>query len=258
MANSITFHGYGPEQGYEFLRKAIAANEFAPRNVHILPDEILVSDGSKCDIGNFQELFSGDCRVAIPDPVYPVYLDSNVLAGRGGVKLSNGHYSEIVYMPCRAEDDFQPDVPSVHVDVIYLCSPNNPTGTVLERNTLERFVKYARENGSIIFFDAAYVNFIQDDSLVHSIYEIPGAKECAVVYGGEHAPYIWWKLPNGMPSFDFFDRLLNTCGVVGTPGVGFGPEGEGYFRLTAFGNSEMTREALERIAQNANSLRIKG
>lgn len=336
MAAEDTFRGYGPEQGYDFLRTAIAQGEFGVRGVEVKSDEIFISDGSKCDVANFQELFSGECTIAIPDPVYPVYLDSNVMAGRSGLLQEDGHYAGVVYMPCRAENDFQPDLPAQRTDLIYLCSPNNPTGTVLSRETLERFVDFAKRNGSIILFDAAYANFIQDDSLVHSIFEIPGARECAVefrsfsksagftgvrcaftvvphemetlrkmwlrrqttkfngvnyivqrgaeavyspdgrrqaaevisgymdnaavirngllksgytVYGGNHAPYIWWKLPAGISSFDFFDRLLERCGVVGTPGSGFGPEGEGYFRLTAFGSPEKTRQAIQRISE---------
>ena len=319
-----SFRGYGPEQGYEFLREAVARGEYAPRNVEITPDEVFISDGSKCDVANFQELFSSSCRVAVPDPVYPVYLDSNLMAGRHATLL-----------PARAENGFQPELPGERVDVIYLCSPNNPTGTVLTRETLTGFVEYALANGSLILFDAAYSAYIRDEKLVHSIYEIPGAKECAVefrsfsktagftgvrcavtvvpreleklrkmwlrrqstkfngvnyvvqraaeavyspegwaqvkrvidgymanaaairngltgygftVYGGEHAPYIWWKLPEGEKSFDFFDRLLNTCEVVGTPGSGFGACGEGYFRLTAFGDPGKTAEAIRRIA----------
>jgi len=335
MASAESFRGYGPEQGYSFLREAIAAGEYASRGVTVSPDEIFVSDGSKCDIANFQELFAGDCRVAIPDPVYPVYLDSNVMSGRGGSREEDGRFRRIFYMPCRAEREFQPELPPEGTDLIYLCSPNNPTGTVLSRETLERFVDRARRSGAIILFDAAYANYIQDDALIHSIYEIPGARECAVefrsfsksagftgvrcafavvpheletlrrmwlrrqttkfngvsyivqraaeavyspegaaqcrrviagymanaavireglqrcgctVYGGRHAPYLWWRLPAGTGSFDFFDRLLERCAVVGTPGGGFGPEGEGYFRLTAFGDPGKTAEAVRRIA----------
>jgi len=341
MANEATFRGYGPEQGYEFLRNAIAQGEYTSRNLDIQPDEIFVSDGSKCDIANFQELFSMQCRVAIPDPVYPVYLDSNVMAGRNGILQGDGRYSDIFYMPCNAENGFQPELPPPETDLIYLCSPNNPTGTVLARETLERFVHYAKSIHAVILFDAAYANFIQDNRLIHSIYEIPGAKECAVefrsfsksagftgvrcaftviphemellrkmwlrrqttkfngvsyitqrgaeaayspdgkcqtanvintymknasvirkgltdcgftVYGGIHAPYIWWKLPAGISSVQFFDRLLEKCGVVGTPGSGFGPEGEGYFRLTAFGDSGKTQSAICKIAENRSVL----
>ena len=324
MGERSTFRGYGPEQGYEFLREAVARGEYAPRSVEISPDEVFISDGSKCDVANFQELFSASVRVAVPDPVYPVYLDSNLMAGR-----------KVEFLPALAENGFQVELPKSPVDVIYLCSPNNPTGTVLTRETLEKFVNYALKNGSVILFDAAYSAYIRDEKLVHSIYEIPGARECAVefrsfsktagftgvrcavtvvpkeletlrkmwlrrqstkfngvsyvvqraaeavysesgwaqvkavidgymanaaairaglaqcgytVYGGEHAPYIWWKLPGEEKSFDFFDRLLKSCEVVGTPGSGFGACGEGYFRLTAFGEAAATRRALERIA----------
>ncbi|MGN0834869.1 MAG: LL-diaminopimelate aminotransferase [Candidatus Spyradosoma sp.] len=335
MAKKASFRGYGPEQGYAFLREAVVRGEYAARNVDVGPDEVFISDGSKCDVANFQELFSSDCRVAIPDPVYPVYLDSNVMAGRSGSVAPDGHFDGVVYLAADADNDFQPSVPDVPVEIIYLCSPNNPTGTVLKRETLEKFVDYALAHGSVILFDAAYSAYIRDEGLPHSIYEIPGAKKCAVefrsfsktagftgvrcactvvprdmpalhamwlrrqttkfngvnyivqrgaeavyseagnrqirevvagymanaakiraklaecghtVYGGEHAPYIWWKLAGGEKSFDFFDRLLATCEVVGTPGSGFGPRGEGYFRLTAFGDPEETELALLRIA----------
>ncbi|MGF0068911.1 LL-diaminopimelate aminotransferase [Candidatus Spyradosoma sp. SGI.093] len=335
MAKKASFRGYGPEQGYAFLREAVVRGEYASRNVDVSPDEVFISDGSKCDVANFQELFSSDCRVAIPDPVYPVYLDSNVMAGRSGNVAPDGHFDGVVYLAADADNDFQPSVPDVPAEIIYLCSPNNPTGTVLTRATLEKFVEYALAHGSVILFDAAYSAYIRDEGLPHSIYEIPGAKKCAVefrsfsktagftgvrcactvvphempelhamwlrrqttkfngvnyivqrgaeavyseagnrqirevvagymanaakiraklaecghtVYGGEHAPYIWWKLAGGEKSFDFFDRLLETCEVVGTPGSGFGPRGEGYFRLTAFGDPEETELALLRIA----------
>ena len=335
MAKKASFRGYGPEQGYAFLREAVVRGEYASRNVDVSPDEVFISDGSKCDVANFQELFSSDCRVAIPDPVYPVYLDSNVMAGRSGNVAPDGHFDGVVYLAADADNDFQPSVPDVPAEIIYLCSPNNPTGTVLTRATLEKFVEYALAHGSVILFDAAYSAYIRDEGLPHSIYEIPGAKKCAVefrsfsktagftgvrcactvvphempelhamwlrrqttkfngvnyivqrgaeavyseagnrqirevvagymanaakiraklaecghtVYGGEHAPYIWWKLAGGEKSFDFFDRLLETCEVVVTPGSGFGPRGEGYFRLTAFGDPEETELALLRIA----------
>ncbi len=335
MAKKASFRGYGPEQGYTFLREAVVRGEYASRNVDVSPDEVFISDGSKCDVANFQELFSSDCRVAIPDPVYPVYLDSNVMAGRSGNVAPDGHFDGVVYLAADADNDFQPSVPDVPAEIIYLCSPNNPTGTVLTRATLEKFVEYALAHGSVILFDAAYSAYIRDEGLPHSIYEIPGAKKCAVefrsfsktagftgvrcactvvphempelhamwlrrqttkfngvnyivqrgaeavyseagnrqirevvagymanaakiraklaecghtVYGGEHAPYIWWKLAGSEKSFDFFDRLLETCEVVGTPGSGFGPRGEGYFRLTAFGDPEETELALLRIA----------
>ena len=336
MAERKTFRGYGPEPGYEFLRRAIAEGEYAARGIDISADEIFVSDGSKCDVANIQELFSPDCRIAIPDPVYPVYLDSNVMAGRGGTPDADGRYSKVAYMRCGAENGFQPDPPPPGTALIYLCSPNNPTGTVLTRATLAKLVGFALETGAVILFDAAYADYIQDDSLVHTIYEIPGAEKCAVefhsfsksagftgvrcaftvipremetlrrmwlrrqstkfngvsyivqraaeavytpagreqtravidgymrnaeviraglrqagytVYGGEHAPYIWWRLPDGVKSQAFFDFLLEKCAVVGTPGSGFGPEGEGFFRLTAFGDPAKTREAVARIAR---------
>ena len=336
MAQKTTFRGYGPEQGYGFLREAVVRGEYAPRKVDISPDEIFISDGSKCDVANFQELFSSDCRIAIPDPVYPVYLDSNVMAGRGGAPGADGRYTKVAYMECNAENGFQPDLPPPGTSLIYLCSPNNPTGTVLSRETLEKLVGFALDTGAVILFDAAYADYICDDALVHTIYEIPGAKRCAVefhsfsksagftgvrcaftvipremetlrkmwlrrqstkfngvnyivqraaeavyseagraqtravidgymrnaevlrnglrkcgytVYGGEHAPYLWWRLPAGIRSFDFFDTLLETCAVVGTPGSGFGPGGEGYFRLTAFGDPAKSAEAIRRIAE---------
>ena len=333
MAQKATFRGYGPEQGYGFLREAVVRGEYAPRKVDISPDEIFISDGSKCDVANFQELFSSDCRIAIPDPVYPVYLDSNIMAGRK---------KNITFLPATAENDFQPELPETPVDVIYLCSPNNPTGTVLSKETLTRFVEYALKNGALILFDAAYSAYIRDAALVHSIYEIPDAKACAVefrsfsktagftgvrcavtavpkelgklrtmwlrrqttkfngvnyivqrgaeavysesgaiqtkqvidtymanagrirtalaecgftVCGGQHAPYIWWKLEGWKNSFEFFDRLLESCAVAGTPGSGFGRCGEGFFRLTAFGDPERTKTALERIRNNLKNLR---
>ena len=336
MGSRESFRGYGPEPGYGFLREAIAAGEYAARGIDISPDEIFVSDGSKCDVANIQELFSTDCRIAIPDPVYPVYLDSNVMAGRGGTPGDDGRYSKVAYMECNAENGFQPDLPPTGTALVYLCSPNNPTGTVLSRETLEKLVGFALDTGAVILFDAAYADYIRDDALVHTIYEIPGAKRCAVefhsfsksagftgvrcaftvvpremetlrrmwlrrqstkfngvnyivqraaeavyseagraqtravidgymrnaellrnglrkcgctVYGGEHAPYLWWRLPAGIRSFDFFDTLLEKCAVVGTPGSGFGPGGEGYFRLTAFGDPEKSAEAVRRIAE---------
>ena len=336
MGSRESFRGYGPEPGYEFLRKAIAAGEYAARGIDISPDEIFVSDGSKCDVANIQELFSTDCRIAIPDPVYPVYLDSNVMAGRGGARGDDGRYSKVAYMECNAENGFQPDLPPKGTSLIYLCSPNNPTGTVLSRETLEKLVGFALDTGAVVLFDAAYADYIRDDALVHTIYEIPGAERCAVefhsfsksagftgvrcaftvvpremetlrkmwlrrqstkfngvnyivqraaeavysadgraqtravidgymrnaellrsglrkcgytVYGGEHAPYLWWRLPAGIRSFDFFDTLLEKCAVVGTPGSGFGPGGEGYFRLTAFGDPKKSAEAIRRIAE---------
>ena len=182
MGSRESFRGYGPEPGYGFLREAIAAGEYAARGIDISPDEIFVSDGSKCDVANIQELFSTDCRIAIPDPVYPVYLDSNVMAGRGGTPGDDGRYSKVAYMECNAENGFQPDLPPTGTALVYLCSPNNPTGTVLSRETLEKLVGFALDTGAVILFDAAYADYIRDDALVHTIYEIPGAKRCAVEF----------------------------------------------------------------------------
>ena len=336
MGVKDSFRGYGPEQGYDFLRQAIVAGEYTSRGIEMDPDDIFVSDGSKCDVANIQELFTENVKTAIPDPVYPVYLDSNVMAGRTGTLQADGHFEGVTYLASTAENSFQPDLPKNPVQMIYLCSPNNPTGTVLSRETLQKFVDYANQNGAVILFDGAYNCYIQDESLPHSIYEIPGARTCAIefrsfsktagftgvrcaytviphelsklramwnrrqctkfngvsyvtqraaeaiyspvgwretkeviagymrtakvirdeltaagytVFGGEHAPYIWWKIPDGEKSFDFFDRLLATCEVVGTPGSGFGPCGEGYFRLTAFGDYERTKVALNRIKE---------
>ncbi|MCE2390975.1 MAG: LL-diaminopimelate aminotransferase [Proteobacteria bacterium] len=337
------FRGYGPEQGYDFLREAIAAHEFGARGVEISPDEIFVSDGSKCDSGNIQEIFAASARVAIPDPVYPVYLDTNVMAGRSGPAGEDGRYAGIVYLPCTAENGFVPEPPSEPVDLVYLCSPNNPTGTAATRGELERWVAYARESGAVLLYDAAYEAFISDPELPHSIYEIPGASEVAIefrsfskkagftgvrcgfvvvpaglrgrdadggeveiqalwdrrhstkfngasypvqagaaacygeagraqlaanidyymqnarvirdgmrdlgltVHGGVDAPYAWIRTPDGIGSWDFFDRLLNQAHVVGTPGAGFGSCGEGYLRLSAFGRREQVEQAVERI-----------
>ena len=343
MGDVDSFRGYGPEQGYEFLRKAIVEKEYAPLGVSLELDEVFVSDGSKCDVGNIQEIFSQETRVALGDPVYPVYLDSNIMAGRSGEHRSDGRFEGITYLPYTKENNFSPDLPESPVDLIYLCSPNNPTGTILTREDLTKWVEYARENNAIILFDSAYSAFIQDPDVPRSIYEIPGAKEVAIesksfsktagftglrcafmvipkelraydeagekhslnflwnrrqctkfngvpyivqraaeavyseqgqqeiaemiayyrenarviregldsygfeVYGGINAPYIWWRLPEGVDSWDFLDKMLNECQVVGTPGVGFGPCGQGYFRLTAFGDKERTREAVERM-----------
>ena len=344
MGKKETFKGYGPEQGYDFLREKIVECEYKNRGITIEEDEIFVSDGAKCDTGNIGDIFSAENRVAITDPVYPVYLDTNVMAGRSGLyKEADGKYSNIVYMPCTAENNFEPELPSEKVDIIYLCFPNNPTGTVLNKNQLKKWVEYAKENKSIILYDAAYEAFITENEIPHSIYEIEGAKEVAIefksysktagftgircgyvvvpkelkghtkqgeevsinklwnrrqctkfngvsyitqkgaeaiyseegqkqikaniqyylenakiiveglnsiglkTYGGVNAPYVWLKLPEGVKSWEFFDKLLEEVGVVGTPGVGFGPSGEGYFRLTAFGNRENTIEAIERI-----------
>jgi len=324
MGQSATFRGYGPERGYDFLRNAIVENDYRARGIDVDADEVFVSDGAKSDTGNFQELLSEDCVVAVTDPVYPVYVDSNIMAGRRIVKL-----------PCTAENGFVPAFPQEHVDVIYLCYPNNPTGTTLNKEQLKAWVDYALQHDALIFYDAAYEAFIQSKDVPHSIYEIPGAKECAVefhsfsktagftgvrcgytivpktlpvplnqlwsrrqctkfngtsyisqraaeaiytpegkqqirttisyymqnaklmretltqmgftVYGGTDAPYIWVKTPKGMTSWEFFDWMLHSAHVVCTPGAGFGPSGEGYVRLTAFGTHENTEKALRRI-----------
>lgn len=344
MGTKEGFKGYGPEQGYEFLRKAIVEKDYQKRGIHLEPDEIFVSDGAKCDCGNIVDIFAKDNKVAITDPVYPVYLDTNVMAGRSGqYREEAGMYENICYLPVTAENDFKPSLPKEKVDLIYLCFPNNPTGTVLTKEELEKWVKYAKENQSIILYDAAYEGFITEKEIPHSIYEIKGAKEVAIefksfsktagftglrcayvvvpkevkgytqegkeieinrlwnrrtctkfngvsyiiqraaeatfseegkrqieeniayymenakmikegleeagfiVYGGVNSPYIWLKVPQGMSSWEFFDDLLEKANVVGTPGSGFGPSGEGYFRLTAFGTKENTKEAIERI-----------
>lgn len=344
MSNITTFKGYGPEQGYDFLREAIVANDYNARGIDMDKDEIFVSDGSKCDTGNFQEILSIENTIAITDPVYPVYIDTNVMAGRTGeFDSSAGRYKGIHYLDCTENTGFKPNLPTEKVDVIYLCSPNNPTGVALTRDELKKWVEYARENKSIILFDAAYEAFVQDENVAHSIFEIEGAKEVAVefrsfsktagftgtrcaytvvpkalkafdsnglsyslnslwnrrhttkfngvsyviqkgaaaifssegkkevksgidyymdnaglirakftelglsVFGGENAPYIWLKCPNGLKSWEFFDILLNEANVVSTPGVGFGINGEGYIRLTAFGSKENTQKALSQI-----------
>ncbi|MCB9799222.1 MAG: LL-diaminopimelate aminotransferase [Candidatus Omnitrophica bacterium] len=345
MADPKTFRGYGPEQGYEFLRQAIADNDYGTRKVSVSADEIFVSDGSKCDCGNIQEIFSLDSKIAVVDPVYPVYVDTNVMAGRSGHIAPSGHYEGIIYMPSTAENQFKPDFPKEHADLIYLCSPNNPTGTVLTHEDLKGWVEYARKSGSIILFDAAYHDFITDSSLPHSIFEIDGAREVAIefrsfsknagftgtrcaftvvpkelkalndkgekvsvhalwnrrqstkfngvsypvqrgaeaayspqgkketqemiryylnnaqiireglasigleVYGGVDAPYVWLKTPGDLGSWDFFDLLLKEANIVGTPGAGFGPGGEGYFRLSSFAFKENVEEAITRIKQ---------
>ncbi len=343
MGREETFRGYGPEQGYEFLREAVAEHDYAARGADIRPDEIFVSDGSKPDIGNFQELFGREAVIAVTDPVYPVYVDSNVMAGRCGDWTGTG-WSDVVYLPCTAENSFVPALPDRAPDFIYLCYPNNPTGTVLTRAQLEVWVDYARKNGCVILYDAAYEAFISDPDIPHSIYEVPGAEEVAVefrsysktagftglrcgfavvprgvrgrdssgraaslremwlrrqstryngcayivqraaaavyepearrqiravisgymenaetiltsldicglhVVGGVNAPYIWARAPRGLSSWDFFDRLLHESGIVCTPGVGFGPSGEGYVRFTAFTPAKDTRRAMERLS----------
>ena len=337
QASSETFAGYGPEQGYGFLREAIAEGEYGVIGVSVDPDEIFVGDGAKSDTGNIQELFSVDASVAVADPVYPVYVDSNAMAGRLG-EYRDGTWSNLTYLSCTEANGYKPPFPSEHVDLIYLCYPNNPTGTTLTRSELEGWVDYARHNGSIILFDAAYRAFITDDSIPRSIYEIDGAREVALEFGsfsktagftglrcswtvvpkelqvegvslhamwnrrqstkfngtpyvvqkaataiyapegrvqvqeaidyylrnaalirdallgsgieavgGDNSPYVWFKCPGGMDSWEFFDYLLNNVQIVGTPGVGFGPAGEGQFRLSAFGSFETTSEAVRRL-----------
>lgn len=339
MGNAQTFRGYAPDLGYEFLRKAIADNDYKARGCEINPDEIFVSDGAKSDSANIQELFGADSRIAVCDPVYPVYVDSNVMAGRTGTyDPKTETWSNVIYMPCTAENNFVPEFPKETPDIIYLCLPNNPTGTTLTKAQLQQWVDYANENGVVIIYDAAYEAYISEDDVPHTIYECDGALNCAIelrsfsknagftgvrlgftvvpkalkcgdvslnamwarrhgtkfngapyivqrageavysedgkaqlkeqvayymnnartikqglkdagytVFGGVNAPYIWLKTPDKMTSWEFFDYLLENANVVGTPGSGFGPSGEGYFRLTAFGNYENTVKALERI-----------
>lgn len=344
MMHKETFRGYGPEQGYAFLREKIAKCDYKKRGIDIQIDEIFVSDGAKCDTGNIGEIFGIDNVVAITDPVYPVYLDTNIMAGRSGeYDEKSEQYENIVYLPANSENNFVPELPNKKVDMIYLCLPNNPTGTVLTKDQLAKWVEYAKANSAIILFDSAYEAFISEENVPHSIYEIEGAKEVAIefrsfsktagftgvrcaytvvpkelkaytksgeeievnklwnrrqctkfngvpyitqraaeavyseegqkqireninyymenakiileglkeagfeVYGGKNAPYIWLKVPSGYTSWEFFDYLLEKANVVGTPGVGFGKCGEGYFRLTAFGSKENTIEAIERI-----------
>jgi LL-diaminopimelate aminotransferase len=343
MADAATFKGYGPEQGYEFLRSAISQHSFKSRGIDIPADDIFISDGSKCDTGNIQEIFGNDNKIAICDPVYPVYADTTVMSGKTGKMQENGYYEGIIYMPCTAENNFIPELPAEVPDLIFLCYPNNPTGAVATKVELKKWVEYATEHKSIILFDAAYEAFIQDESIPRSIFEIEGAKNVAIefrslsktagftgtrlaytvipsellaydasgnpvqvkklwnrrhttkfngvsypvqkaaaaiftaegkkeveqtvsyymenarimkeslkkcgytVYGGENAPYIWVKTPAGMKSWDFFDKMLNEANVVGTPGSGFGPAGEGYFRFSAFANRQNVLEAMERI-----------
>ena len=338
------FRGYGPEQGYDFLRKAIVENDYKSRGIEIEEDEIFVSDGAKCDCGNIVDIFAQDNKVAITDPVYPVYLDTNVMSGRSGKWDEDKNiYENIVYLPVTAQNDFKPELPKEKVNIIYLCLPNNPTGTVLDKKELKKWIEYAKENKAVILYDSAYEAFITEENIPHSIYEVEGAKEVAIefrsfsktagftglrcayvvvpkklkgytkkqeeislnklwnrrtctkfngvsyvvqrgaeavyckegkeqikeninyylenakiikegleksgytVYGGKNSPYVWLKVPEGMTSWEFFDELLEKYNIVGTPGSGFGPHGEGYFRLTAFGTRENTIEAMERI-----------
>ena len=339
MAVAETCRGYAPDLGYEFLRKAIADNDYVARGCDIAADEIFVSDGAKCDSGNIQEIFSTDNKIAVCDPVYPVYVDTNVMAGRTGeYDPATGNWSDVIYMPCTAENGFAPELPKTVPDIIYLCFPNNPTGATVTKDRLQEWVDYANKNGSVIIYDAAYEAYISEENVPHTIYECEGARTCAIelrsfsknagftgvrlgftvipkdlkvdgvslhslwarrhgtkyngapyiiqrageavyseqgkketaglvayymknasyilnglkdagytVSGGVNAPYIWLKAPNGMTSWEFFDYLLTTANVVGTPGSGFGPSGENYFRLTAFGSYENTVEAVDRL-----------
>ena len=339
MATVAGFHGYGPEQGYDFLREAIAKEDYQARGADITPDEIFVSDGAKSDCGNIGDIFGLDNVVAVCDPVYPVYVDTNAMAGRAGnYDEGKGCWDRLVYMPCVAENGFAPVIPSQPVDLIYLCFPNNPTGAVATREQLKAWVDHANATGAVILYDSAYEAFITDPAIPHSIFEIEGAKTCAIefrsfsktagftgtrcaytvipkdlvrggvalngmwnrrqctkfngapyvvqrgaaaiytpegraqvretiayylnnarvireglagagltVCGGENSPYIWARTPDGLSSWAFFDRLLQQANVVTTPGAGFGPSGEGYIRLTAFGGAEDTAEAVERI-----------
>lgn len=346
LAEAGSFRGYGPEQGYDFLIKAIIEHDYAARGIAIQENEVFVSDGSKCDVGNIQEIFSTDSIIAVQDPVYPVYVDTNVMAGRSGnFNPDTKRYEKIVYLPCNAENNFKPGLPETKVDLIYLCYPNNPTGMTLTKEELKIWVDYAKANGCLILFDSAYEAYIREENVPHSIYEIEGAEEVAIefrsfsktagftgvrcaytivprglkaldadgnavivndlwnrrhttkfngvsyvtqrgaeaiyspqgkqqiaelvdyymanaaiirsgleslgleVYGGINAPYIWLKAPGNMDSWSFFDKLLAEVNIVGTPGVGFGQSGQGYFRLTAFGSREQTRQAVERMQQ---------
>lgn len=344
MAHEDTFHGYAPDLGYEFLRDAIAKNDYQSRGCQIEADEIFVSDGAKCDCGNIQEIFSLDARIAVCDPVYPVYVDTNVMAGRAGeYNTKTETWSNVIYMPCVASNGFAPELPTQTPDLIYLCFPNNPTGATITKSQLQEWVDYANRVGAVIIYDAAYEAYISESDIPHSIYECEGARTCAIemhsfsknagftgvrlgytvipkelkcdgvalhslwarrhgtkyngapyivqrageavyseegkaqlkeqvayymqnaayireeladagftVSGGINAPYIWLKTPGGMSSWEFFDYLLERANVVGTPGAGFGPSGEGYFRLTAFGSHENTKEAVRRIKEKCN------
>lgn len=337
-----TFHGYGPEQGYSFLAEAIIKNDFAPRGIQLDTSEVFINDGAKSDTGNIGDILRHDNSIGVTDPIYPVYIDSNVMCGRAGV-LEDGRWSNVVYLPCLEENDFVPEIPDRRIDILYLCYPNNPTGTVLSKQELKKWVNYALANDTLILYDAAYEAYIQNPDIPHSIYEIKGAKKCAIefrsfsktagftgvrcgytvvpkevtaatltgeriplnrlwnrrqctkfngtsyitqrgaeavffpegkeqvketvkyymtnarimkeglenmglkVYGGENAPYLWVKAPGGMNSWRFFEQMLYEANVVGTPGVGFGPSGEGYLRLTAFGEHSNCQEAMVRL-----------
>lgn len=343
MAHKETFRGYGPEQGYSFLQQAIIDNDFKPRGINLDLDEVFISDGAKSDTGNIGDILSLKNTICVTDPIYPVYIDSNVMSGRAG-NFINNQWSNVTYMPCNAQNAFTPQIPDHKIDIIYLCYPNNPTGTVITREELKKWVDYAKKNHSIIMYDAAYEAYIQDPAIPHSIYEIEGAKDCAIefhsysktagftgtrcgftivpkalkavsekneevslnqlwnrrqstkyngtsyitqrgaeaiytptgkkqikatiqyymtnariirealaklgfkTFGGENAPYIWFKTPQGINSWEYFDLLLHKAHLVCTPGVGFGPSGEGYVRLTAFGNRKDCEEAMKRIS----------
>ena len=339
MGNAETFHGYAPDLGYEFLRNAMAQNDYKARGCDISPDEVFISDGAKCDSGNIQEIFSTDNKIAVCDPVYPVYVDTNVMAGRTGTYNPKTEvWSDVIYMPCTAQTNFAPELPKETPDIIYLCFPNNPTGSTITKSQLQEWVDYANKAGAVIIYDAAYEAYITEENVPHTIYECEGARTCAIelrsfsknsgftgvrlgaaiipkdlksgdvtlhslwarrhgtkyngapyivqrageavyspegkeqlkkqiayymnnakiiyeglkdagytVSGGVNAPYIWLQTPKKMTSWEFFDYLLDKANVVGTPGSGFGPSGEGYFRLTAFGSYENTTAAIKRI-----------
>lgn len=348
LAHKETFHGYGPEQGYDFLIDAIIKNDFLSRGIHLDANEVFINDGAKSDTGNIGDILRHDNSIGVTDPIYPVYIDSNVMRGCAGV-LENGQWSNVVYLPCLEENNFIPEIPGKRIDILYLCYPNNPTGTVIGKDELKKWVNYALTNDTLILYDAAYEAYIQDPKIPHSIYEIKGARKCAIefrsfsktagftgircgytiipkeltaatltgervslkhlwnrrqctkfngtsyitqrgaeaifsskgkeqvkktinyymtnarimkdelkniglhVYGGENAPYLWVKAPDGMNSWKFFEQMLYEANVVGTPGVGFGPNGEGYLRLTAFGernNCEMAMVRLKKWLKN--------
>ena len=342
LANKETFRGYGPEQGYDFLIDAVIRNDYAPRGVYLEPGEVFISDGAKSDTGNIGDILRHDNSIGVTDPIYPVYIDSNVMCGRAGI-LEDGRWSNVVYLPCLSENNFVPEIPDRRIDILYLCYPNNPTGTVISKAELKKWVNYALENDTLILYDAAYEAYIQDPDIPHSIYEIKGAKKVAIefrsfsktagftgvrcgytvvpkeltaatlegeriplnrmwnrrqctkfngtsyitqrgaeaiytpegkkqvkaiiqyymanarimkealestglkVFGGENAPYLWVKAPGEVSSWKFFEQMLYEANVVGTPGVGFGPSGEGYIRLTAFGERADCEEAMKRI-----------
>ena len=342
LANKETFHGYGPEQGYDFLIDAVIRNDYTPRGVYLEPGEVFISDGAKSDTGNIGDILRHDNSIGVTDPIYPVYIDSNVMCGRAGI-LEDGRWSNVVYLPCLSENNFVPEIPDRRIDILYLCYPNNPTGTVISKAELKKWVNYALENDTLILYDAAYEAYIQDPDIPHSIYEIKGAKKVAIefrsfsktagftgvrcgytvvpkeltaatlegeriplnrmwnrrqctkfngtsyitqrgaeaiytpegkkqvkaiiqyymanarimkealestglkVFGGENAPYLWVKAPGEVSSWKFFEQMLYEANVVGTPGVGFGPSGERYIRLTAFGERADCEEAMKRI-----------